>query len=270
MKQIVKALCMAAMALMMASAPAEAQNIGGILDKLGVKTSDSSAPKDDSNDDGGIGGVLGQVLGTVSNAAASNDFNLARLKGQWAYSSPAVSFKGNSGTANLGGAAVATQLEQKLAPYIKTAGLEQLTMSFDGNNNFVARIKGRSFKGHIERDTVNNEILFFFDNNKGKGIKTMVTKAGNLVNITFDAGKILEMAQKLAGTLNISALQTAASVLKNFKGAYIGVRFKQTATKPADGDFDAAAADSLDNSKTTLTNILDGLNKKSKSSKKKK
>lgn len=168
MKQIVKALCMAAMALMMASAPAEAQNLGGILDKLGVKTSDSSAPKDDSNDDGGIGGVLGQVLGTVSNAAASNDFNLARLKGQWAYSSPAVSFKGNSGTANLGGAAVATQLEQKLAPYIKTAGLEQLTMSFDGNNNFVARIKGRSFKGHIERDTVNNEILFFFDNNKGK------------------------------------------------------------------------------------------------------
>ena len=48
------------------------------------------------------------------------------------------------------------------------------------------------------------------------------------------------------------------------------MRFKQTATKPADGDFDAAAADSLDNSKTTLTNILDGLNKKSKSSKKKK
>lgn len=189
----------------------QAQGLSDILGKLG-----SGKGKD--------------ILSTIGNAAATNDFDLSKLKGTWTYSSPAVSFKSGEALSDIGGAAVATQIENRLAPYFKTAGLTGLTMTFDGKNNFVAKIKGKEVKGHIERDSVKNEIYFFFDRlgkTSNKGVKAMVTKAGTNVNITLDASKVLELAQKVSGTLNLSSMKQISALLARYKGAYVGIRLKK-------------------------------------------
>lgn len=177
---------------------------------------------------GKLGSGKGQdVLSAIGNAVASDKFDLNQLNGTYVYESPALSFKSDETLANLGGSAMATQVENKLAPYFKKAGLSGLSMTFDGNCNFVAKIKNKEAKGHIARDTETNEIYFYFDRNgktSDKGVKAMVTKVGDKVNITLDASKALEFAKKISSSLNISYLKTASAMLSKYKDAYVGVR----------------------------------------------
>lgn len=173
---------------------------------------------------------FGDILNAIGNATATDNFNITTLKGTYKYKEPAVSFKSDEMLGSIGGAALSSQLETKLKPYFKASGIQNLSINFDGNSNFTAKIKGKEIKGHIERDSTSTDMLFYFETNGktwDKPVKAMVTKSGNNINVMFDATRLLELSQSLSGALNISSLQTIATLLSKYKGAYVGVRLKK-------------------------------------------
>lgn len=170
------------------------------------------------------------ILNAIGNATATDNFNITTLNGTYKYKEPAVSFKSDEMLGSIGGAALSSQLETKLRPYFRASGIESLSIKFDGNSGFTAKIKGKEVKGHIERDSTSTDMLFYFETNGktwDKPVKAMVTKSGNNINIMFDATRLLELSQSVSGALNISSLQTIATLLSKYKGAYVGVRLKK-------------------------------------------
>ena len=68
-----------------------------------------------------LGQIISNIGQTVANATATTKFTVDDLVGTWKYKSPGISFRSESTLANISGAAAATAIEEKLAPYYRSA-----------------------------------------------------------------------------------------------------------------------------------------------------
>ena len=83
-------------------------------------------------------GSLGSV---INNVISSDSITVADVTGEWTYSGPAVSFQSDDLLKKAGGAAVATTIENKLAPYYQRAGIDSMKLTFDGKGNVTMLLK---------------------------------------------------------------------------------------------------------------------------------
>ena len=208
--------------LLLAAAGAQGQSLSDILGSLkgGGSSSSSSSAAD----------ILGTITQTITNATASNSFTVADLAGTWTYSAPAVSFKSDDMLKQVGGAAVATQIEQKLAPYYSKAGLTAFTLTVESDGQFTMQIKSMKLSGTLTKDS-DNMLVFSFSSLSKVGIdslKCMATKSGNTLNITFDSTRLIELAELASKYVSISSVKQAVSLLSSYKGLYVGFRLQRT------------------------------------------
>lgn len=200
-----------------------------LKDLFGKSNTTTESSADDNSD--GILGALGSFIG---NMTANKNFTVDDIAGQWSYSSPAVSFKSENALKNVGGAAAATAVENKLAPYYKTLGFTRTTLTIAKDHTFTMKMGIIPLKGTVEK-TEDGRLEFTFTGITGRSIgkvDAVATKSGSTLNLTFDATKFINILTSVAGKLNISTLNTLASLLNGYDGIYMGFRLKYTAEAP--------------------------------------
>jgi hypothetical protein len=220
-------------ALFITTASVEAQSLSSLLNALkgtSSSTSSSSSTTSDQTTTSGLGSLLGTLGQTIQNATASTSFSLDDLVGTWKYSSPAVSFDSSNTLQNLGGAAVSTQIENKLATYYKKFGMTSIQLTVDSDYSFSMKLKYGTLKGTISKNddgtlTFNFSALGSY--NYG-AINSRATKSGNKLNLTFDAEKLMSMMSTVASLTNNSTLTTAMSLINSYDGIYIGFKMKKS------------------------------------------
>ena len=176
-----------------------------------------------------LGNLLNTGVETLKNATATSNFEATDLIGTWNYASPAVSFKGEDALANIGGAAASSAIESKLAPYYEKLGVQNSQLTVNQDLTFSWKIGTVTLTGTIEKSK-DTDLIFHFSA-LGKvnigSIGCMATKSGSTVSLTFDASKLLAIAQKVSAISSNSSLQTISSLLSNYKDMYVGVKLNK-------------------------------------------
>lgn len=190
----------------------------------------AAAPAPDLKDlfkNADIGQIIGNIGQTVANATATTNFTVDDLVGTWKYKSPGISFRGDNTLANIGGAAAATAIENKLAPYYKRTKLTNVTLTVDKDHNFAIKTNYGTFKGTVEKSSQDDMLVFKFNilGTVSIGhVNAMATKSGNQLNITFDASRLIAILKKLPKVASNSSFSTVASILDNYDNIFIGFR----------------------------------------------
>ena len=195
---------------------------GDLKDLLNSVTSGKSSSDNNSNPLGSLGSV-------ISNLTASSSFELADLQGTWDYQSPAVTFQSDNVIQKAGGAAAASTIEGKMAPYYEKAGITSLQLTVDAENNFTMKLKRWSLKGTVSKDEQGNLEFNFsaFGKIKLGKVSAFATKSGNTLNLTFDVSKLISIVKSVSSVSGISSLNTISSLLSSYDGIYAGFKLNR-------------------------------------------
>ncbi len=221
-----KRIFVAAIAAIALCCNTSAQNLGDLLRGLaGGKDSTATATTENAGQSNG-GGILGALGSTLGNIIATDKFNVEDLEGTWNYKAPAVAFQSENVLKKAGGAAAATTLENKLAPYYSKLGLTKTTLTVDKDLNFTMKFGVVTLSGTVSKDE-NNHLVFAF-NAFGKvslgKMTASATKVGDTLNLTFDATKMIQLLTKVAGVLHNSTLDSVTKLLASYDGIYMGFK----------------------------------------------
>lgn len=184
---------------------------------------------------GGSGNSAANTVGSIlSGLLTSENLTVKDLAGSWAYNSPAVTFKSDNLLQKAGGTAAASALEQKLAPYYKTAGIDNMRMIINTDSTFTLTVRRMNLSGTIETiesaksgaETAKHNFVFRFKALKAINIGAMnayVTKSpqGQL-NLMFDVTKLVTLVEKIGSVTNNATVNGAVSLLKSYDGVCAG------------------------------------------------
>ena len=171
-------------------------------------------------------GSLGSV---INNVISSDSITVADVTGEWTYSGPAVSFQSDDLLKKAGGAAVATTIENKLAPYYQRAGIEGMKLTFDGKGNVTMLLKnGRTVNGTVKQGEKAGQLLFNFSRlGTSYGNLTAYVTKGTDLSIMFDVSKLKGLVSAIAKYSKNSTATTASSLLSEYKGIYAGIKLSK-------------------------------------------
>lgn len=186
------------------------------------------AKSDSTSTGGGIGNVIsgiGNALGITSGKTEVKD-----LVGVWNYVDPAVTFKSDNLLLKAGGAAAASQVENKLEPYYKTAGLTSLKLTINEDSTFTFKLRVTSLSGTISRDEESGNFVFTFQALKRIKIgsmETYVIKNGNQMSLTFDVSKLITIIEKVGSVSGNSTIKGVSALLNQYDGITAGFKLKR-------------------------------------------
>lgn len=231
MKKIIAAI--AALAIIAPTMSAQsASDLRSILSSLaGKQDSTSTTSTTSTSSDDSKGSTLGNLLG---NLFGSSKLTVKSMEGTWAYSAPAVSFKSDNLLKKAGGAAAATAVEKKLAPYYKTAGFDRMQLTVAADSTFSMKVGSITLSGTIESAPEGSEANFLFNFKLGGSISltkmdTYVSMSGTKsLSIMFDVSKLvtlIELAGKVSGN---STVKGVSSVLKSYDGICAGFKLSRS------------------------------------------
>lgn len=191
----------------------------------GSAQSDSTASGTSDSDGGGILGAIGSF---VNNIAANKRFSVDDLVGTWVYDGPAVSFQSDNALKKIGGAGAAAAVENKLEPYYKKLGFTRTSLTVDKEHNFTLKMGVLSLAGKVEKDE--NDMLVFNFSAFGKislgKVAANATKAGDKLNLTFDATRMVQLLTSVSKMLNNTTLNALTTLLNSYDGIYMGYKLK--------------------------------------------
>lgn len=221
--------------LMLGASTASAFDPKDLLNALGGKsgsseeTTEASSGATESNSNGG--GLLGAIGSFINNTVANNKSTVDDLVGTWNYTSPAVSFQSENALKKIGGAGAATAVESKLEPYYKQLGFNRTSLVVEKDHSFTMKMGLVTLKGTVEKD--DSDMLVFNFSAFGKvplgKVGANATKAGNTLNLTFDATRMIQILTKVSSVLNNASLNALTSLLNSYDGIYMGFKLKKEA-----------------------------------------
>lgn len=160
-----------------------------------------------------LSGVAQAVVGDKATTAAS-------LKGTWKYSGPACEFESSNLLSKAGGKAAAQKIEKKVAPVLKTLGVNGIVYTFDGDGNYTSKIKTRVTKGTYKFNEKAKTITFTPE--LGKAYTAYVVTQGSKMTLTFNASKLMTTLKSITNAT--SGLSSTTSILNSVIGSYDGMR----------------------------------------------
>lgn len=186
-----------------------------------------SSKTDSTKSQSGLGGLLGGLLST-------DRLTVESLKGNWSYSSPAVSFRSDNVLMKAGGVAAASSVEKKLEPYYKTIGFNKLTIDIQSDGTFAMKVRGINLKGVItlpEAGDKSGANFIFSFNALGKkqigSLNAYVTKnAAGEMDVTFDVSKLVALMEKVSSLTGSSTVSSITKLLSSYDGICAGFSLK--------------------------------------------
>lgn len=197
----------------------------------------------------------------ISSATSTSNFQLSDIVGTWEYQSPAVSFKSDDALSKIGGVAASTSIENKLASYYKTAGINTMVLTVKEDNSFSMKIKSVNLSGTIAKDGDGGNLIFNFNAfgriSIGKIAARAEKSANNTLSITFDVSKVMTVVEKVGDIAKVQSLQAITSLLKSYDGLFAGARMKKTSTASSNSSTSTSGSSNSTSSKLdALKSIL--------------
>lgn len=205
------------------SASASNWDISDILGKVSSASSDSTKSASESSKTAGLGGLISGVANALG--IGSSNLTVEKLVGTWNYYGPAVSFKSDNFLLKAGGAAAAQQVESKLAPYYKTAGLTSLVMKIESDSTFTFKARMVTFSGTISRDDKSDNFIFHFKAFKKINVGSMeayIVMNGDKMELTFDITKLMTLVEKAGSLSGNTTIKGMTAILKQYDGMTAG------------------------------------------------
>jgi hypothetical protein len=230
-----------AMILFCAPATKAAPDLKDLLSGLAGGSSSSSTSSSTSSS--ALSGALGSL---ISGLLGSSTLTESDIAGVYKYKEPAITFQSENFLQKAGGAAVGSVIVNKLTPYYKKAGMENLTVTLNYDKTFTFALKKATLSGTFARDssqTSSNYFIFSFGS-----IEADVQQSTSGIIITFDASKLISLMNTVASISGQSTVQTVASLLNSYDGLNAG--FSLTKTANASG---SATSTSTSSSTSTST-----------------
>ncbi len=163
----------------------------------------------------GVGNIIGQILGSVTGTNT--------IVGSWSYTEPTIQFESESLLAQAGGAMATKSIVDKVKPYYEKIGIKAGTLGYTFNEDKTCTVSmgGKNISGTYEYDSKSNTLVI----TNQLGIKIMTayaTVSANNLALTFDATKLLTLAQTLGAKSTNTTVSGLTSISKSFNGMKMG------------------------------------------------
>ena len=166
-------------------------------------------------------GVAKQVVGDKATTETS-------LIGTWDYVGPDCQLKGDDLLKNIGGDAAGAEVEKKMEPIYKKAGLNTIQYTFNEDKTCSYTIKGKKIEGTYVFDQEAKTVTIK-SGKLGVSITAHIVTLGGNMSFLFDADKVLSVVKTITGVvskLNSSA-DTINKLASQFDGLMIGFELKK-------------------------------------------
>lgn len=211
------------------------------------------------------GGDLGETIGNVLEGVfTKSNLSLEDICGEWITDGSAVSFKSDNLLQKAGGIAAAAALETKINPYYEQLGLNNAVMTIKNDGTFSLKAKKITLQGTL---TSNGDGTFEFNFRAfgklslGK-MTAYVQKAGNHVDIMFDATKLKNLISGIAKVTGVNLAKTAASLLDSYDGLCVGFGMNKNGSAQSNsGSSDTKTTGNSDSSSNAAGALFDLLKK---------
>lgn len=211
------------------SVSAAGWDISDLLGKVSSASSDTtSTTQSGSSKTGSLGGLLSGVANALG--LGSSSLTVDKMVGTWNYTNPAVSFKSDNFLLKAGGAAAAQQIESKLAPYYKTAGLTSLVLTIAEDSTFTFKARMANLSGTIEKNAETGNFIFNFKAFKKINVGSMeafIVMNGNKMELTFDVSKLMTIVEKAGSLTGNSTIKGLSTLLQQYDGLTAGFELQR-------------------------------------------
>jgi len=183
---------------------------------LGAATGTSSSTA------GNVTDVIGNIISVFGGGILTNQSSLI---GTWTYTKPCVQFESDNLLAKAGGAAMATQVENKLSQYYQMVGIKQgaCTFTFAQDGTLTYYISGVARTGSYTFDSSNKTVTI--KTQTGQSVKAYVSISLNSLGLTFDSSKLLTLLGSASSVS--SSLSSISSIASSFTGMKLGFEFSK-------------------------------------------
>lgn len=177
----------------------------------------------------GEGNQAADIINGIVNTLTATKIEYKDLKGNWSYNAPAVSFTSDNLMQKAGGVAASGAIVNKLKPYYAKAGITGMTIEFGADSTFVAKTARLTVRGSVQ--PLDDSMFKFNIKALGKipagSINAYAERQGTNVCLTFDAKKLIKLAETIASLSGNATLKTASDLLNSYEGVNIGVSLKK-------------------------------------------
>lgn len=160
------------------------------------------------------------LSGVISNVVGDKATTESSFKGTWKYNAPACEFESDNLLAKAGGTAAADKIEKRVAPLLKSVGVNGIVYTFDGEGNYTSKIKKRVTKGTYKFDSKAKTITF--TPTIGMAYTAHVAVQGSTMTLTFEADKLMTTLKTISNAT--SKLSTTAALINTLMNSYSGMR----------------------------------------------
>lgn len=151
------------------------------------------------------------------------------IVGHWEYSGPGVKLESDDTVSELGGAAIASGLENKLAPVYRMVGIRPgaCRFTFEKDNSFSALLGSRELSGTYEFDPSTHDITLHLDKAVGKSnsLTGRAYLSGAQMQLVFPSEKLMDLITGLGA--KISSLKTLTASLEKYRSIALGFNFSK-------------------------------------------
>lgn len=160
------------------------------------------------------------LSGVISNVVGDKATTESSFKGTWKYNAPACEFENDNLLAKAGGTAAAEKIEKRVAPLLKSVGVNGIVYTFDGKGNYTSKIKKRVTEGTYKFDSKAKTITF--TPTIGMAYTAHVAVQGSTMTLTFEADKLMTTLKTISNAT--SKLSTTAALINTLMNSYSGMR----------------------------------------------
>lgn len=160
------------------------------------------------------------LSGVISNVVGDKATTESSFKGTWKYNAPACEFESDNLLAKAGGTAAAEKIEKRVAPLLKSVGVNGIVYTFDGKGKYTSKIKKRVTEGTYKFDSKAKTITF--TPTIGMAYTAHVAVQGSTMTLTFEADKLMTTLKTISNAT--SKLSTTAALINTLMNSYSGMR----------------------------------------------
>lgn len=160
------------------------------------------------------------LSGVISNVVGDKATTESSFKGTWKYNAPACEFESDNLLAKAGGTAAAEKIEKRVAPLLKSVGVNGFVYTFDGKGKYTSKIKKRVTEGTYKFDSKAKTITF--TPTIGMAYTAHVAVQGSTMTLTFEADKLMTTLKTISNAT--SKLSTTAALINTLMNSYSGMR----------------------------------------------
>ena len=160
------------------------------------------------------------LSGVISNVVGDKATTESSFKGTWKYNAPACEFESDNLLAKAGGTAAAEKIEKRVAPLLKSVGVNGIVYTCDGKGNYTSKIKKRVTEGTYKFDSKAKTITF--TPTIGMAYTAHVAVQGSTMTLTFEADKLMTTLKTISNAT--SKLSTTAALINTLMNSYSGMR----------------------------------------------